>query len=685
MKPLMRQRAGALLLGQVDDGALQLVVRAGALQTVAAGAECQSKVAVQAQGLGRQAQHVGQVHQAVPCVVHQRLALVLVVPVAELHATEPERGLEVLAGHVAGAALRAGAAAVRRQRDVGLAERGIRFDDLHRVGHHVGHRLVARGELLVHHLHALAVSDVAPDFVAVGFALLGRCQYGPVLQAHGGDGHERLGFLARGVVGAAYLLGLLHPVQRLRIADDPAAGAVTVLVQPGDVLRDLEAPRPGRAGVFGALAARASARGQVFAGAADLLAHVADGGLRSLLCCLRHLGGIIRGQPALAALGLPLCTRQSIEPYLCLAERHLPVVRLGDVICLADLLADVGRPQCGGLGVLGRHGAHAVWVVGCQPVLVRPHELLRLLLGVNGHGPQQSITCRAARNVSTQLGLWGRLPLPRCLGCGALCGGLGGGLGCWGLLFLLGVPEALKEFSKARGRWGCVAAQQVAAAALNAQAPALQPHLRPGEFTVAADAAVRANFVAVLLRQRVVLGKRVWRRLRLGGGYLRFLVLVGLVHVQRFLPLGAKLNRAGVGRDLGQVQARAVIGQRDVRRVALVVPGCACIAVLLPPGLHVGAGELQHHGALIAQRLDRALAARHRYRCGGRLHCGAVHGLAAVGHGHMQVGGWQGLGEALRRGPCADGLGTGGRQRAAGVQRLGGGWLCRGGLGGFRL
>ena len=76
--------------------------------------------------------------------------------------------------------------------------------DLRRAGQHEGHRLGAGIEGLNHHLHALAVVDVAPDFV-VAVPL----RHGPVLQTDRRDGQERFRLLLRGEGVAANLFGLL--------------------------------------------------------------------------------------------------------------------------------------------------------------------------------------------------------------------------------------------------------------------------------------------------------------------------------------------------------------------------------------------------------------------------------------------------------------------------------------------
>ena len=88
--PLMRQRAGAAGLGQVDLVDAGHEVRRGL--ALALRAKGDAHLAVETHGLDRQAQHLGQVHQAVVGLVQVGLALSLVDPplTAEVDAAEPE-------------------------------------------------------------------------------------------------------------------------------------------------------------------------------------------------------------------------------------------------------------------------------------------------------------------------------------------------------------------------------------------------------------------------------------------------------------------------------------------------------------------------------------------------------------------------------------------------------------------
>ncbi len=181
MEPLVSKCAGTLHLGQIDHTVAALVVGDCSRQALATRAECQSQIAVQAQRLGRHAQNIGKIQQAIVGVVHYLLALVLVVPQAELDTSEAKGLGEVLGRGLAGPALRSLAHHLFRLGEQLLTEAGFGLDDLGSMLGHIFHGGITSRENLVDHFDPLAVGHVAHDLEAITGAghavLLGNCDH----------------------------------------------------------------------------------------------------------------------------------------------------------------------------------------------------------------------------------------------------------------------------------------------------------------------------------------------------------------------------------------------------------------------------------------------------------------------------------------------------------------------------
>ena len=217
VEPLMRQRAGPAGLGEIDDAIIRLVVRAGAIQpSFSARAEGHRQLPMQRKRAGRNAQRVGQVHQRVVGVVQARLSILAKVPVSKLRGPESKRIHETLRRHIAPAP------AIRpRALDFGqigaLGHFKSVFQNLGGVSHHVGNRLIARGESRLHRGH-VPVTQHAKNGKALPVLLV---LIGPdaVIHARRRDRQGRLGLRARGIIKArqdapVHAKGTHHPALR---------------------------------------------------------------------------------------------------------------------------------------------------------------------------------------------------------------------------------------------------------------------------------------------------------------------------------------------------------------------------------------------------------------------------------------------------------------------------------------